>query len=166
MPLSLVREEEGRPRNDRDAQIDEREECQEIVHVSQVEEDAEASREEFGREQPRTNAGKRYSRADKRVGLHADAPQMDADVREGAVEALDQQKSQHRQVAETARRIPLFTKESHGRPSYSVLLPIPLLPAQVLFGEIGHQVINDPELVEGREEHDSQKPIGGRQPET
>ena len=75
MPLSLVRQKERRPRQDRDGDIDEREQRDDVVDAAEVQQDAEADRDQLGARKPRRQPGR--AMAELMSGLaSACGPQM------------------------------------------------------------------------------------------
>ena len=59
----MLRKKQRRPRQDRDAEIDQRQQRDEIVHTPQMKEDAKADGHELGREKTNAESRRRYSRA-------------------------------------------------------------------------------------------------------
>src|SRR5262245_49401146 len=100
--VSLIREEQRRPRQDGGAEIERGEPRDERMHAAQVEQHAEAGRDELGRRERRAEADRADSRGDQRVALDARAPEADPYVCERAVEALHDEEAEDGQVAEQA----------------------------------------------------------------
>src|SRR5436190_11465451 len=111
----LAREKERRPGENRDRQVDERQERDHVVDPSQVQHDAKGNRDELRAGKAGNRARDGHGRADQRVSLDAGTPDADAEVGEDAVEALYNQKTDDHQVPERASgRVPPSVQMPHG----------------------------------------------------